>query len=102
MPTIRGLGPTIVQGRYGEPRLHLIGQEWWKGCRKTAPKGVVFCQFFTGTQTLLVNTLEKAIERVDSEVARESRRQAESQGGPTIVVGTMVPTSALVMPVRPE
>jgi hypothetical protein len=49
-----------------------------------------------------VNTLEKATKRVDSEVARKSCRQAESQGGTTIVVGTTVPTPIPVMLVRPD
>ena len=58
----------------------------------------------TGTEIAVraANTPGKATERVDSEVARESRRQAESQGGTTIVVGTTVPTPALMMPVRPD
>jgi len=41
------------------------------------------------------NTVENATKKVDNEVARESRRQAESQGGTTIVMGTTVPRPPL-------
>jgi hypothetical protein len=48
------------------------------------------------------NTVEKAAKKVDNEVARESRRQAESQGGTTITVGTKASTSDLVSPDSPS
>jgi len=46
----------------------------------------------TGTEIAVkaANTVENAT-KVDNEVARESRRQAESQGGTTIVMGTTIP-----------
>jgi hypothetical protein len=34
------------------------------------------------------NAIEKATTKVDNEIARESCRRAESQGGTTIIVGT--------------
>jgi hypothetical protein len=46
------------------------------------------------------NTVENATKKVDNEVARESRRQAESQGGTTIVMGTTVPRPTRMVPPR--
>jgi hypothetical protein len=44
----------------------------------------------TGTEIAVraANAIEKATKKVDNEIARESRRRAESQGGTTIIVGT--------------
>jgi hypothetical protein len=41
-------------------------------------------------------------QKVEDEVARECRRQAESQGGTTIAVGTKASTSDFVMSVSPD
>jgi hypothetical protein len=44
----------------------------------------------TGTEITIraINPIEKATEKIETEAARESRRQAESQGGTTIVGAT--------------
>jgi hypothetical protein len=58
----------------------------------------------TGTEIAVraANRVEKATKKVDNEIARESRRQAESQGGTTIVVGITVPGPNPVVPLRPD
>jgi hypothetical protein len=58
----------------------------------------------TGTEIAVraANAIEKATKKVDNEIARESRRRAESEDGTTIIVGTTVPEPTLVIPPRPE
>jgi hypothetical protein len=55
----------------------------------------------TGTEITIraINAIEKATEKIEAEAACESRRQAESQGGTTVVVA---PTYPSVMPLHPH
>jgi hypothetical protein len=48
----------------------------------------------TGIAIRAVNAIEKATKKIETDAARESRRQVESQGGTTIVVAT----TALYLP----
>jgi hypothetical protein len=58
----------------------------------------------TGTDIAVraANAIKRAAKKVDNEIARESRRQAESQDGTTISVATKVSTLTPEMPLRPE
>jgi hypothetical protein len=58
----------------------------------------------TGTEIAVwaANAIKRAAKKVDNEIARESRCQAESQDGTTILVPTKVSTFTPEMPLRPE
>jgi hypothetical protein len=58
----------------------------------------------TGTEIAIraANAIEKATKKVETEPARESRRQAKSQGGTTVVAVTTAPTAVSVMPLHPN
>ena len=58
----------------------------------------------TGTEIAVrtANATKRVAKKVDNEIARESRRQAESQDGTTISVATKVSTLTPEMPLRPE
>jgi hypothetical protein len=58
----------------------------------------------TGTEIAVraANAIKRAAKKVDNEIARESRRQAESQDGTTISVATKVSTLTPEVPLRPE
>jgi hypothetical protein len=48
------------------------------------------------------NAIEQAAKKIDQEIARKSRRQAEPQGGTTIRVDFVIPTINLAVPRSPE
>jgi hypothetical protein len=54
----------------------------------------------TGTDIAVraANAIKRAAKKVDNEIARESRRQAESQDGTTISVATKASTLTPEMP----
>ena len=58
----------------------------------------------TGTEIAIraANAIGKATKKVETEPARESRRQAKSQGGTTIVVVATPLTVISVMPLHPN